>query len=122
MYFFVSYKGEGFFELSKQFGYSWKKVKLEKWNNKMSVIVESLNAGMNNDEERNIKERYILDDGKAQLVESMKKISCLSWHRLNQQSLMKKVLMKKSLYSLIWMKTVSRIKLYVHIGIDGVRF
>ena len=72
-YFFVSYKGRGFFQVTKEFGYSWEDPVIEKWNNQTSVLVESMHSGYNNDETGNVKERYILKDGKALPVESMKK-------------------------------------------------
>ena len=72
-YFFVSYKGNGFFQRTKNFGYTWNDPLIEKWNDKTSVVVESINFGVNNDDSSHKIERYILKDGQALLVESMKK-------------------------------------------------
>jgi len=63
-FFFVSYKGNGGFQITKEFGYSWNEPLIEKWDDKTSVVVENDDA---------TKERYILQDGKAVLVESTKK-------------------------------------------------
>lgn len=72
-FFFVSYGGTGYFKKSTEFGDSWNNPKIEKWENRWSVIAESNNIGLNQDKKNYIKERYILKDGKALLVESMGK-------------------------------------------------
>ena len=68
-FFFVSYKGNGSFQTTKEFGYSWKEPLIEKWDDRTSVVVENDDA---------VKERYILKDGKAVLVETMKKTALVA--------------------------------------------
>jgi hypothetical protein len=82
-FFFVSYSGEGFFNISKEFGYSWVDPIIEKWENTWSVLVQSNNAGANNYEPIEVKERYILKDGKAFLVETMKKNGLVALKEIN---------------------------------------
>jgi hypothetical protein len=72
-YFFVSYKGNGYFQVTEQFGYTWDNPIIEKWDNKISVVVKETNIGSNTDDEIDITERYILENGKALLVESIEK-------------------------------------------------
>lgn len=72
-YFFVSYKGNNNFQISEEFGYTWNEPIIEKWNNKTSVVVQETNIGFNNDDEIDITERYVLENGKALIVESIKK-------------------------------------------------
>lgn len=72
-YFFVSYGGDGVFHVTKEFGYSWEEPLIEKWNNKISVIVEKTNFGYNNDDAIVETERYILKNGEALLTESITK-------------------------------------------------
>ena len=68
-FFFYSYLGDGHFQRSNEFGYSWREPQIEKWKGRWSVLVKSNNEGCNQDEPIETKERYILDDGKAVKVE-----------------------------------------------------
>jgi len=75
-FFFVAYKGAGYFSISSEFGNCWDDPVIEKWNNQWSVIVESTNGeGYSNDKSITVRERYIFKDGKAIMVESLSKSS-----------------------------------------------
>src|SRR5205814_2333941 len=68
-FFFYSYVGDGHFEKSDEFGYSWKEPVVERWNGRWSVRVTSVNEGINTNPAREIMERYVLDSGNAVEVE-----------------------------------------------------
>lgn len=69
-YAFYSYLGEGFFQRSEPFGYTYLgNPEVERWRGEWSVVVESYNEGFNNLPAKTIQERYLLDSGVAQLVE-----------------------------------------------------
>lgn len=68
-YFFYSYSGDGHFQQSGEFGYSWSKPKIEKWKGRWSVVVTSINEGINTQKFNEIKERYVLDAGEAVKIE-----------------------------------------------------
>jgi hypothetical protein len=68
-FFFVSYLGDGHFERSDEFGYSWVNPVVEQWNGRWTVLVESNNSGANLHAPEEVRERYALADGKAVLLE-----------------------------------------------------
>ncbi|WP_157202725.1 hypothetical protein [Calidithermus chliarophilus] len=68
-YFFVSHRGNGRFSRSKPFGYAYKEPKIERHRGRWSVVVEVRNEGFNTDDPIDVRERYVLEDGNAVLVE-----------------------------------------------------
>jgi hypothetical protein len=68
-FFFYSYLGDGHFQRTSDFGYSWVDPKIEKWKGRWSVVVTSNDEGVNTDAPYEITERYVLDAGKAVKVE-----------------------------------------------------
>ena len=75
-FFFVSYKGTGFFSISNSFGKNvWEDPVLEIWNGIKSVIIFDTNMGLNTDPKFLTNERYILKQGEAVCVETSKKNS-----------------------------------------------
>ena len=68
-FFFYSYKGNGNFSRSDNFADSWEEPIIEKWQNKMTVKIKSVNAGMNVDAATETYRRFILNDGMALKVE-----------------------------------------------------
>ena len=68
-FFFVAYVGNGHFERSHEFGYSWTEPFIERWNGRPSVRVLTTNEGMNTDDPLEVMERYVLDAGSAVKVE-----------------------------------------------------
>jgi len=66
---FVSYQGDGHFQKSDDFGYSWVSPSIEKWKGKWSVLVEDNEQGVGNTNMKETKTRYILDSGSALKVE-----------------------------------------------------
>lgn len=73
-YFFVTYQGDGFFNVSNEFGNSvWEQPTIEDWKGLPSVLIVESNTGLNREEGYVAKERYILKQGKAVRVETAKK-------------------------------------------------
>lgn len=73
-YFFVTYEGEGFFNVSNEFGSNvYSKPQIENWQGKPSVVIIDTNLGRNKEKSYTAKERYILKQGKAVRVETSKK-------------------------------------------------
>ena len=73
-YFFVTYLGDGFFNVSNEFGNSvWEQPKIEDWKGIPSVLIVESNTGRNREESYVAKERYTLKQGKAVRVETAKK-------------------------------------------------
>lgn len=68
-YFFVAYRGDGHFERSPAFGYSWDTPKIKQWKGLNSVVVLSHNEGMNQQNAEESFARYVLDSGQAVKVE-----------------------------------------------------
>lgn len=68
-FYFAAYLGDGHFQLSDAFGYSYQEPVIETWHGKWSVLVTSHNEGFNLDEPQETKERFILDSGQAVRVE-----------------------------------------------------
>lgn len=65
-FFIVSAFGNGRFQLSDEFGYTSNDPVIEKWKNRWSAVVVSNNEGFNNTQRpEEIKERFVLDAGKA---------------------------------------------------------
>ena len=77
-YFFYSYLGDGHFQRSDDFGYSWDEPLIEKWKGLWSVVVTSTNEGFNQEAPVEIKERYVLDNGEAIRVEYSERKSLIS--------------------------------------------
>lgn len=73
-FFFVTYTGNGYFSITNEFGDNvWADPIVEDWKGEKSVVVVNTNEGINQDEDRQIKERYVLRQGKAIRVESSEK-------------------------------------------------
>lgn len=73
-YFFVSYQGSGFFKVTERFGFgSWSEPVIEPWKGKLSVVVVNHSEGFGNHESLTIRERWVLREGRAALVESARK-------------------------------------------------
>ena len=72
-YSFCSYSKNGKFILSEEFGYTSEDPIIEKWKGKKSVKVKSVTVGMTTDMSEKT-ERFILENGKAVLVESKNKM------------------------------------------------
>lgn len=73
-FFFVSAFGNGRFELSHEFGYTSDDPVIEKWKNGWSAVVVSNNEGYNNTQRpEEIKERFVVDAGKAVKVEESRR-------------------------------------------------
>ena len=68
-FFFVSYLGEGNFQISKYFGYSWEDPKIEEWKGVTSVLITDLNEGVNQNNPKEITVRYVLDSDNVVKVE-----------------------------------------------------
>ena len=75
---FVSYLGNGHFQRTNSFGYSWGEPKIEKWKGMWSVVVTSNNEGMNTFAPEERIERYVLDSGKAVKVEESERKRIMS--------------------------------------------
>ena len=70
-YYIVSYSENGYFTISNAVwgnGYT-----VEDWKSNKSILIIDANVGYDNDEMDTKKERYVLKDGKMELVETMKK-------------------------------------------------
>jgi hypothetical protein len=68
-YFFVSYKGDGYFSVSNKMGECvWGEPNIEDWRGKKSVLILD-DIG----DHRTMKKRYIYEDGDVKLVESYEK-------------------------------------------------
>ncbi len=73
-YFFVTYEGEGFFNVSNEFGSNvYSKPQIEDWQGIPSVVIIDTNLGRNKEKSYTAKERYVLKQGKAVRVETSKK-------------------------------------------------
>lgn len=71
VYFIVSYSENGYFSISNRVaGNSYS---IEDWKGKISILVFDANVGYGNVEMGDKKERYVLKDGKLELVETLKK-------------------------------------------------
>ena len=70
---FVSAFGNGHFKLSDEFGYTWDDPLIEKWKNRWSAVIVSNNEGYNTQRPDEIKERFVLDAGKAVKVEESRR-------------------------------------------------
>lgn len=75
-YFIVSYSGDGYFSISNTIvgnAYS-----VENWKGKKSIVIINSNVGIDSDKLYGDKERYVLKDGKLELVETLKKQSIMA--------------------------------------------
>ncbi|NEQ44671.1 MAG: hypothetical protein F6K00_14350 [Leptolyngbya sp. SIOISBB] len=72
-FFFISYLGDGHFQRSDSFGYSWIDPVIEEWETGWSVRVISSNEGINLDRPREVTERLILVSGEAVKVEEFER-------------------------------------------------
>lgn len=73
-FFFVTYTGNGYFNITNEFGDDvWADPIVEDWKGEKSVVVVNTNQGVNQDENYQVKERYVLRQGRAIRVESSKK-------------------------------------------------
>lgn len=78
-FFFVTYMGNGFFNISNSFGNSvWGDPIIEEWKEQKSVVIFDNNAGGNTEKDYSSKERYVLKQGKAIRVEFAKKNSIVA--------------------------------------------
>jgi len=77
-FFFVSYAGSGQFQRSEAFGSSWSDPTVELWNGRFSVKVVSNNEGVNQAEPEERTERFVLDHGKAVLVEAAERTAIVA--------------------------------------------
>lgn len=78
-FFFVSYTGGGFFNISNSFGNSvWDDPVIEDWKEQKSVVIFDNNDGFNTEKNYSSKERYVLKQGKAVRVEFAKKNSIVA--------------------------------------------
>lgn len=68
-FFFISYKGDGHFERTEEFGYSWDDPVIETWKGTRTVLITSNSEGAGNTKAEELRERYVLSAGKAVLVE-----------------------------------------------------
>jgi hypothetical protein len=68
-YYFQSYIGDGHFQESDNFGYSFGKPIVKLRDKKWSVVVTSNNEGVNTDEPQEVTEHYILKLGQAVKIE-----------------------------------------------------
>jgi hypothetical protein len=77
-FFFVSYLGNGHFQTSASFGYSWGDPKIESWKGITSVVVTDNNEGFNQNAPEEITVRYVLDSGQALKVEESERKGLVS--------------------------------------------
>lgn len=79
-FFFVNYNGCGYFSISNEFGDNvYALPTIEDWKGQKSVVIVNTNAGNKKIEKGlQIKERYILKQGKAIRVEASKKNAIIS--------------------------------------------
>lgn len=78
-FFFVTYMGNGFFNISNSFGNSvWGDPFIEEWKEQKSVVIFDNNDGINTEKDYSSKERYVLKQGKAIRVEFAKKNSIVA--------------------------------------------
>ena len=78
-FFFVTYMGNGFFNISNSFGNSvWRDPIIEEWHEQKSVVIFDNNDGFNTEKDYSSKERYVLKQGKAVRVEFAKKNSIVA--------------------------------------------
>jgi hypothetical protein len=82
-FFFVSFLGNGHFQTSASFGYSWKDPVIEKWKGLSSVIVTDNNEGVNQIAPEETTARYVLDSGKAVKVEESERRGLVALSELN---------------------------------------
>lgn len=75
-YFIVSYSRDGYFSISNYVtGNSYS---IENWKGKKSIVIINANVGIDNDKLYGNKGRYVLKDGKLELVETLKKQSIMA--------------------------------------------
>ena len=72
-FFFYSYDGDGHFSQTEEFGESWIEPKIEKWKGHWSVLVINVDERMGKHQFYQVVERYVLESGKAVLVEKTEK-------------------------------------------------
>ncbi|WP_156476475.1 hypothetical protein [Aeromonas enteropelogenes] len=82
-FFFISYRGNGHFQRSAEFGYSWSDPKIEEWKGLSSVVVTDHNEGVNQYRAEEEITRYVLDTGKSVKVEESKRQRLLALQELN---------------------------------------
>jgi hypothetical protein len=73
-YFFVSHLGNGKFVRSEKTANSFNEPKYEKWEGKESIVIQTTNSGVNNDDYQEVNNRYILKQGKLIKVEEMRPV------------------------------------------------
>lgn len=81
-FFFVSYRDNGHFQISEQFGYSWGPPTIEDWKHRESVVIYSHNEGFNQMPPEEKYERYVLDAGQAIKIEESDRKHLLSMKEL----------------------------------------
>ena len=80
VYYIVSYSTNGYYTVSNSIwgnGYT-----IEDWRGKKSILIIDANLGYENDKMNTKKERYVLKDGKMEMVETLKKQLIVSFKEL----------------------------------------
>lgn len=75
---FITYKGDGRFQVSESFGNSWNDPKIEPWKGNFSVVMTENNEGMNTDAPKEVFTRYVLDSGHVNQIEAIEKKQLLA--------------------------------------------
>lgn len=85
-FFFVKYTGTGFFTITNEFGNNVNETpKIERWNGKLSVLIIDCNEGYNTERNVELRERFVLQQGRAVRVESSKKNSITTIKEISVQ-------------------------------------